>query len=323
MPSPNLQEVLAHARMRLEEMGTDQPRLESEILLRHVLEIGTREFLLLDRADPLSSPLAVRFEELLTRRLAHEPLQYILGSVQFCEFDFRVGPGVLIPRPETEVLVETVSRYIKKDLGPNGTLVDVGTGAGAIAISLLARFPEWLGIGLDLSSAALGYARENARRVLANTDTARASGSTGSEPAPMEPPRSSGLFRFLPVQADLTGCCRPAQHVGQGEPGPARPNLIVSNPPYIPSREIPELAAEVREREPRMALDGGEDGMDCTRLLVSDSARVLRSGGLLCLELALGQSNSIRSWAERVGFNHLETYRDLTGRERGLILRRN
>jgi len=294
MDPRSIQGVFQTARLRLEEAGFEHPQLEVEILLAHVLDLDTRQFLLLDRSVPLVPLAANRFEGLLVRRLAREPLQYIVGSAQFCEFDFRVGPGVLIPRPETEVLVETVSRYITTDLGKTGRLVDVGTGSGVIAVSLLARYPGWIGMGLDLSRAALDYATTNAGSILG--------GQVG--PGAINLP-------FLPVRSNLLSC------VSRGL------DLIVSNPPYIPSAEIEDLASEVRDREPRLALDGGLEGLQYTRTLVGEASTVLRQGGLLALELALGQPEAVRVEAEGLGFVHRETYRDLTGRERGLVLEKS
>ena len=218
----------------------------------------SREDLYRNPGGGLPEPKAERFESLVSRRVRAEPLAYITGSREFWSLEFRVTPDVLIPRPETEHLVETVLDFMASRSGPCRVL-EVGTGSGAIAVSLAkecARAEVW---ATDVSAPALDVARGNARR-------------HGVEP------------RIHWLQGDLLSPV-------QGLPGCF--DVLVSNPPYIPSGEIARLQRDVREWEPALALDGGVDGMDFYRGLLRDGVRHLREGGLLAVEVGAEQSRGV------------------------------
>ncbi|MEZ4649734.1 MAG: peptide chain release factor N(5)-glutamine methyltransferase [Candidatus Eisenbacteria bacterium] len=293
------------ARSRVEAIGSDAPELEARELLRAALGLDARAFLLLDFSLPLSPEATDRLESFLTRREAHEPLQYLLGTVPFCELELEVGPGVLIPRPETEVLVERLTARIP-ELPKGGSpatplLVDVGTGSGAILLALLHRFPEFGGLGVDRSEQALRWALINRERSL------------------------SADRRVCFVRGDLLDAVASTNRSSAGGGDAPAPSIdvIVSNPPYIPTHEVETLAPEVRDHEPRLALDGGPDGLVFVTRIVEAARRLLRPGGLLAFELALDQVDRVAALLERNGFQVLERYRDLTGRPRGVIARRD
>lgn len=331
MRSADLWVRIRDAAERLRAIESDDPRGEAEHLAVHALGLRSRGQLLL-REPGLTAAESEAFERLLQRRLAREPLQYILESVPFRELDLAVGPGVLIPRPETEVLVERVLHWIEdagRAAGPSarsspestagrpsgsapvagpapasGTrmdrpagspwIVDVGTGSGAILLGLLNRLPEWRGVGTDRSSDALVYARRNLDRY----------------PQLRE--------RAVLVCADLLAPLRPVAELHDS----ARVAAIVSNPPYIPTREVGSLAPEVRDHEPRIALDGGEDGLVVVRAIVEQARGVLEPGGILAFELSLGQPRQVATMLEKSGLDVLEVFHDLTGRERGVVARK-
>lgn len=283
------------ATQRLAAAGVDVPEREARELLRKALGLEGRDFLLLDPGAALEPAADVCLQALLSRREQHEPLQYILGTVPFCELELEVGPGVLIPRPETEVLVERLGSWLARpDPGTFGPwIVDVGTGSGAILLALLVRLPGWCGLGVDLSAEALAFARRN---------LARAQGAGRSVDV-----------RF--VQGDLLDPV-----LADPPPGPVL--CLVANPPYVRSAEVAGLDPEVRDHEPRLALDGGEDGLVVVRRLVENGEQVLSPGGVLALELAPDQPETVAALLRRRGFSILESYRDLAGRPRGVIARR-
>lgn len=250
---------------------------------------------------PVPLPLVERFQSMVERRASGEPLQYVLGWVPFCEIELAVGPGVLIPRSETEVLVDEISRWIRgrdearprQTAGPASGrrsalpagrsagapwIVDVGTGSGAIALALRHRHPHWRVLGIDRSREALDYARRNDR----------------------------GRERW--VIGDLAGAI-----------GHHRATVVVANLPYIPSGEVPGLSRDVRDHEPGIALDGGPDGLVFVRALCLQASQVLAPGGLLALELALGQPQRVAVLLASHGFSDVRIYADLTGRARGVL----
>jgi len=296
-PDPaHLSALLRQAAARLARIAAGNPRLEAEYLLAAALEVDRPRIFLLVPDAPVPPQARRRFESLIARREAREPLQYILGTVPFCGLELAVGPGVLIPRGETEVLVERVARALA---GPDFTggstggstssrgplLVDAGTGSGAILLALLARLPSWRGIGVDRSPEALAWARRNG-------------GAAGE--------------RLLWVRGDLL----------RALPGAAA-QAVVSNPPYIRTGEIGALAPEIRDYEPRLALDGGEGGLAVFARLAVEAKRVLAPGGLFGVELGADQPREAAEiLAASGGFAAAEVFDDLAGRPRGLLARR-
>ena len=278
--------LLREATARLGRIEAGNPRLEAEYLLAEALSLDRARLFLLPIDQRIAPAAADRFEALLRRREAREPLQYVLGTVPFCSLELQVGPGVLIPRSETEVLVEHVAKALARDQESGALLVDVGTGSGAILLALLDRLPVWRGIGIDRSPEALLWAGRNAG-----------------------PWRS----RLLLVRGDLLEALPPAAATA-----------LVSNPPNNPHAGIAALAPEIRDYEPRLALDGGEDGLDPLRRLAAEAARVLRPGGLFAVELAPDQvAEAERHLAASGHFAPGESFDDLAGRARGVLVRRS
>jgi len=250
------------AAQRLIEAGidADEARLESELLLRHVLGIDRAAFLKL-RERELPAPARQRFAVLLERRLAREPLAYITGKRAFFGMMFDVDNSVLIPRPETEGLVERVLAIATGGwMGGSPLIADVGTGSGCIAVALAVRLPGARLLACDTSAAALAVARRNTDRH-----------------------NVSARVRFVP--GDLLS--------GVND----QLDVIVSNPPYIASAAIGGLAPEIARYEPRSALDGGPDGLDVIRRLVAQAPARLRSGGAMILEIGEGQGSAVLEMA--------------------------
>jgi len=285
------------AARRLEAIGAGNPRLEAEYLMAAALGIPRIRLWLIDRS-PTPDELT-GFDVLLARRLAREPLQYVLGTAEFAGLELAVGPGVLIPRSETEVLVELVERELAAGCGsldPAPAIVDVGTGSGAILLALLRRLRGARGVGIDSQPAALAWARRNAER-LARTDLERFSDL-------------SRRVRFL--EGDLL----------QPVEGETRFDAIVSNPPYVRLGERRDLAPEVRDHEPPVALFAGEDGLDVFRRLIPQAAEHLRPGGLLALEIGIAQSRAVLDLLGEGSWRGAEVRPDLTGRPRVVLARR-
>ncbi|MBD3335362.1 MAG: peptide chain release factor N(5)-glutamine methyltransferase [Candidatus Eisenbacteria bacterium] len=274
----------------LRRIGAGNPRLEAELILSHGLQCP-RVRLFTHPEQAISPEGERRIEELLDRRLAGEPLAYVLGSADFMGYDLRVGPGVLIPRSETELLVEIVESELQTASPAQEEcalrFLDAGTGSGAILIALAARNPGWVGVGADLSPAALDYARDNAAR---HGVTERA-----------------GL-----VRGDLL------------EPFAEEAfDAVLANPPYVAAAAYGDLPREIREHEPRLALDGGPGGIDLLRRLVREAWRRLKPGGLLALELAPEQGPPLRAHAASdPAYETVRIVKDLAERDRFLLAHR-
>ncbi len=272
-------------------LGLENPRLNAEVLLGKVL--GLERIMLYARFDqPVGERVREEFRALVRRRAAREPLQYLTGTCEFYGRRFELTPAVLIPRQETELVVEKCL-----DKAPDAALwaADIGTGSGAIAVTLAAERPALHVIATDLSEEALALAARNA-----------AAHGVGD--------------RVLTARGDLTEPVRgplPADRAGL--------DLLVSNPPYVPTADIEGLEPEVRDHEPRQALNGGPDGLDVLRRLVPAAAELLLPGGWLVLELGEEQADPVRQLAERTGafdVNTTETTTDAHGCERVFCVRR-
>lgn len=271
-----------------------EPSEEACLLLEHFCG-ASRASLLCDRERGYESP---ELEAAVERRMAGEPLQYILGEWSFFGCRFRVTPDCLIPRPDTEVLVEAALECAR----PGAVVADLCTGSGCIATALLAARPALaLCVGLELYPATLALATENAH--------------------------ANGVGdRFLPLCADLLagGAERLADALRARLPGREEPllDMLVSNPPYIRTGELGSLAPELAF-EPRAALDGGEDGLDFYRAILRDYPPLLRAGGWLLLEIGCDQAADLLGLAERLGgWSEASVCRDLGGRDRVVCLRR-
>ena len=261
-------------------------RVESELLLGEVCASSRLE-LYLDhdrRLDPLESS---RFSALLGRRMRGEPVQYLTGRTEFYGRGFEVSPAVLIPRPETEGLVDHVRPYLDKvRTDAPVRFADIGTGSGVLAVTLALECPFAQGYATDVSPGALAVARRNARNLLGDRHN-RITFMQGSLLAPLD------------------------------ARGPHALDLIVANPPYVTSREMDGLPEEVRGFEPRMALHGGEDGLDCHRALIGQAPGYLSAGGMIALEIGAGQSAAVaRLMAERRAYENVEIVKDYNGLDR-------
>ena len=272
--------VLARAARALRAEGLATARLDAERLLGRALEVE-RLKLLLEPGRPVPSEAMERFAASLERRRRHEPIQHILGEEEFRGLVLRTGPGALIPRPETELLVEWAVELERAE-GPWQVAADVGAGTGAIACALAAAAPHLEVVAVERSAGALALAAANVEAL--------------------------GLGRRVRLVAgDLFDPLGGLQ---------AAVDLVVSNPPYIASGDIEGLPPEVRDWEPREALDGGPDGMAVHRRLVAESPRILRPAGWLLMEMGERQAEPLRASMEANGFERVEVRRDLRGVER-------
>jgi release factor glutamine methyltransferase len=263
----------------------ERARLDAQFLLLHVA--GKNKAWLMAHADEeLSASQAARYCELMERRLHGEPIQYITGETEFYGLPFRVTPDVLIPRPETEHLVEKVLALAARFVQPQCEIriVDIGTGSGAIAVALVHALSRASITAIDLSAPALKIARENARR-------------------------NGVALRFL--EGDLL-----APVTGEDF------EIVVSNPPYVPAADRAALSVEVRDHEPALALFAGEDGLEVYRRLIPAAFRAVTPGGFLALETGCGQSPAISEMLARSGFESIEFAPDLQGIPRVASARR-
>lgn len=278
-----VREVIQRSTEFLQRHGVDSPRLQTELLLSHLLKLPRLQlYLNYDRA--LTEPEVTALRALVQRRAKHEPLQHLVGSTSFCGLEIAVSPAALIPRPETETLAElAVAALARRDASAPPVALDFGTGTGCLAIALATRCPAARVHALDLSEAALALARLNAER---HGVAARLAFHLGDG------------FRALPT--DL------------------RFDLIVANPPYIPTGELATLQPEVRDFDPRAALDGGADGMDYYRLLALAAPAWVKAAGGLFAEFGDGQEAALPSLFGEAGWRAIEVHRDLTGRPRVL-----
>jgi release factor glutamine methyltransferase len=282
--------LLSRAIVELATQGIETPRLDAELLLGHTLGIErTRLYTCL--RDVLSPEQEATFWQYIQRRTQREPLQYITDVREFWSLEFKVNRRVLIPRPETEVVVETALRLIPSSaVGiPPLRILDVGTGSGCIAIALATECPHAAIWATDVSAEVLSLAHENAR---------------------CHHVEERIHFLYGNLFAPLVG-----------EEGSF--DLIVSNPPYIARSEFNTLPPEVRDWEPRGALDGGNDGLDFYRSLVSEGPRYLRSGGWLIMELGAGQSPTVASLIqEQCDLHDSSCVNDYAGHARVVVARK-
>jgi release factor glutamine methyltransferase len=255
---------------------TDTPRLDAEVLLAHAFGIERDELLL----RPPAGPVPASFAALLQRRCAGEPVAYIVGRRAFWNIELEVGPGALIPRPDSETLIAAAMEHFAGTDGPD-RILDLGTGPGTLLLAALDQWPRATGLGIDLSDAALGYARRNAMRL--------------------------GLA--------------PRAHFRRGDWAKTvteRFDLLLCNPPYI--AEGAELGPGVVEHEPGEALFAGPDGLDDYRLLAPEVGRLLAPGGLAAIEIGFNQGDSAAALFADAG-SKPSLARDLGGRPRALLIR--
>lgn len=259
----------------------DSPRLNAELLIGHALGLKRMQ-LYIQFERPLSEAELEKIRPLVRRRAQHEPLQYILGETEFCGLRLKVDRRALIPRPETELLIENVTAACGTNT-PKRAL-DLGTGSGAIALALAKQFPEAAVVAVELSEEALVLARENA--VGTGLDT-----------------------RVEFVRSRWFDTIGPAE----------RFDLIVANPPYLSAEETAQTAPEVREFEPATALTAADDGLADLREIIAAAPRFLAPGGFLALETGISHHAALFALAAAAGFRRTESRRDLTGRDRFVL----
>ncbi len=270
--------TLRHAaEARLRAVGVDTPELDARLLLQHALGL-TREQLLFDAEALLTPQQAAAVHALIERRAAREPVSRILGERAFWSVELSLNADTLDPRPDTETVVEAVLDAIPDRSAPL-RILDLGTGTGCIALALLAELPNATGLGVDVSPGAVDAAIDNARR---NGLESRARFQTGN----------------------------------WGDGITERFDLVLSNPPYIPSGDIPSLDPEVRAHDPQRALDGGADGLDAYRIITAQLPRLLKPQAIMALEVGAGQAAAVAALLEAQGVCVTGVFRDLGGIER-------
>ena len=264
-------EVLRWTSDHFEKKGIEAPRRDAELLIGAALSLD-RVGVYVNFDRPLIPEELEGIRGLVARRAAREPLQYLLGETEFWSLPFRVTPAVLIPRPETEILVEEA---LKRSI-PEAQILDLGTGSGILAVTLARELPAARLTAFDLSAEALAVAADNARR--------------------------HGVAQRIEfVQRSFK------------EPFSGSFDLIVSNPPYVAVGELEQLMPEVRDHEPRLALAGGEDGLDAFRAILDTAPPALDKAGWLLLEVGMGQAQQVGAMLEAQGFEELFQRPDYAG----------
>jgi release factor glutamine methyltransferase len=291
---PTLDEALVVATSRLNDASIDQPRRTAGLLLMHLLDVD-QTHLITKTNETVPPGDYLLFLELVEQRAAGRPLEYITGRREFFGLDFRVTPDVLIPRPETEHLVEQViklegERSAHREKADETLIADVGTGSGCIAVALAANLPHARIIATDISAAALDIARLNAAH---HKVSDRIEFLAGDLLAPLSERR---LERRL--------------------------DIIASNPPYVPAADLEHLQREVREHEPLVALSGGADGLDLYRRLLTESAPLLKPGGYLVCEIGFTQLESIRTLVDSSELRLKDITNDLQGIPRTVTIQK-
>ena len=273
----------AWAIEELKRAQSKSPQLSADLLLACVLH-WDRVRILTHPEESIPEEAWDRLQALVLRRTKGEPLQYLTGRQEFYGLLFQTGPGALIPRPETEILVEAAIRLIRNQPHPGARFLDVGTGSGCIAVSIAREVPTATGWAVDLSAAALEVARENARR--------------------------HGVDKRIQlIRSNLLDCFPRTQAF----------DYMFCNPPYVALKDCDSLPSEVRDYEPHLALFGGESGMQVYQALIPEVPSRLVSGGYLLLELGAGQAEPVRKLVEQEGISVQKILNDLQGIPRCLI----
>jgi release factor glutamine methyltransferase len=286
-PEWTIEAVLRWATDDFRARGLDSPRLDAELLLAKALTL-TRIQLIAEAKRALEPDELARYRELVKRRRAREPTAYILGEREFYGRRFKVDRRVLIPRPDTETLVE-VALERTRDRSMSMRALDLCTGSGCVAVSLARERPTSLLVAADLSEDALAVARDNALRL--------------------------GAYNVAFRRGDLFAAVEPS----------LRFDLVTANPPYIAAAEIETLQAEIRDYEPRLALTGGDDGLAVLRRIVTGAPGRLAEGGRIALEVGFGEAASVAEMLGAAGFTEIEVRRDYARVERvvsGVLRRR-
>ncbi len=283
-----IKSILSWTDTYFSQQSIDSPRLTAEILLAKALGLRRLD-LYLQHDRPLEKQELLDFKALIRRRTSREPVAYITGRKGFFKEQFKVAPGVLIPRPDTETLVETAVEILSKikQCGRQARVMELGVGSGAVIISVANACPGHLYFGSELSPVALAMACTNAK-AFARTPVSLFRGDWLAAVAPLP------LF-----------------------------DLILSNPPYIPSADIESLEPEVKDHEPRLALDGGGDGLDAVRMILVQAGDRLLPSGRLIIEIGFDQHPLVKSLAEGFSWvDELDFIKDLAGHRRLAVLKK-
>lgn len=281
MAQLTLKEILNKTVDYFKQQGITKPRLDAEVLLADVLDME-RVKLYVNFDRPLSESEVNNYRELVIERTKGTPVAYLVGKKEFMSLEFKVTPEVLIPRPETEHLVEKALEEIEAFGSDKITVVDIGTGSGAILISLIQLADQQLkGIGVDISPEALQIAAENAKFHQVNQQIEWRSGNL-----------------LEPIEKEV--------------------ELIVSNPPYVPSNQWEELPPEVK-KQPKLALDGGEAGLDFYHRLADEAKRKLAKSGIIILEVGIKQAGQVAELLKEAGFTEVEIKTDYNDIERVVV----
>lgn len=275
---PTVKHLLADGRARLAE--TETPSLDARLLLQHATGLDHAALV----ADPdlmMSDDAATKFQAMVNRRAAYEPVSRILGTREFFGRNFKVTPDVLDPRADTETIVDVCLQLLPE--GRTARILDLGAGSGILAVTLLSERPHATGVAIDMSPAALAVAQENASAVIDRLQLTE-----------------SNWFSHVEGRFDL----------------------IVSNPPYIPAAEVVRLDIEVRDHDPRLALDGGGDGLDCYRHIASGSVHHLGEMGYVVVEIGAGQEKDVTGIFDAQQFQLIAQKQDLGGHVRALAFQK-
>jgi release factor glutamine methyltransferase len=278
----SLRQALSAIALRLQDAGIERARAEARLLAAQALGISV-EAVVGDDGRVLSETEQRALDDLARRRARREPMSQILGYREFYGRRFAVTADVLTPRPDSETLIEAVLSHV--DRAAPLRLLELGVGSGCLLLTLLAELPQTTGVGVDLSQVALAVARANAATL----------GVAG---------------RCALIEGDWTSSVA------------ERFDVVISNPPYIPSKALAQLDPEVSWYEPRLALDGGEDGLTFYRRVAADCERLLIPGGLLAVEIGQGQCDDVTQLLRQGGLEVLESRRDLAGIERCIRARK-
>lgn len=275
--------LIAQAKRRFAEAGLSTPSTDARILISGLLGLSLSQ-VMLRGADTVPPEARGQIHEAIERRVRREPVYRILGHREFYGLDLQLSPATLEPRPDTEILVDHVLPHLRRIIAENGRarILDLGTGTGAIALALLKECPQAVAVGSDISLDALSIARSNAH-VNGVVDRFETVQSAWFESV-------SGIF-----------------------------DIIVSNPPYIPTAVVADLEPEVRNYDPAAALDGGEDGLDAYRAIAKKASEFIRTGGIVAVEIGYDQKDVVAYVFGKAGFFLVEAGRDYGGNDRVLL----
>lgn len=282
-----VQEALEKAVQKLEKRKIESARLSAELLLAHVLQTS-RSDILTHPNQPLTPTQETQLEQLVTRRGRHEPIPYLIGEVEFYSIPFSIAPGVFIPRPETETLVDAALQIARTIESPK--IYEMGVGSGCILISMAMNLDDGHFWGSDISSMALQVAKQNVQRHELQNYVELREGSL-----------------FTPMRSELTKDF----------------DMVISNPPYIKTSSIPKLMPQVRDYEPHIALDGGREGMNFIKSIIDSAAPLLQPGGYVLMEIDPSQAMAIRTEVRRRGiWEEFTIHKDDSGKDRVVQFRK-